>query len=128
MVINLKYKWFVDYVYNGEIKRLVGEHTIKIKLNTPIEFYSEEIEKFYLKYKKKVGAYYILKKDMYSISGIKKVNHLYLSELKKDSNDKKLVNEIMKLLPLIKKDKRLREKIDLIEEIENRKGKGEIEF
>lgn len=121
----MKYKWWVDYVYDGEMDSLIGKHTVKIKFK-PIDFYSEEVENFFSKKRRRVGAYFKLDKDKYLIHYIKKVNYLMIQDLKKDSDDEKIVREVMRLLPLIKQDTKLRQKRELIKEIENRKGSGEI--
>ena len=124
--MKIKYEWYVDYVYDGQNESMIGNHNIRIKISPVLDCYSEEVEKNYEKYGRRVLAYYQKKGDNFSTPYIQKVNHLVISDLKKNSDDKKIVEEVMKLFPLIKEDKKLRGKRKLIKEIKSRKGRGEI--
>ncbi len=123
----MKYKWHVDYVYDGDIERLFGEHRIKITLSKPICFYSKEVIDFYYRHSKRVAANYSQPdKDIYVNEYLQKVNCLMLLDLKKDVNDEQEVEKVMRLLPLIMQDKKLREKKELIKDIKSRRGEGVI--
>ena len=123
----MKYNWHVDYVYGGEMKSLIGKHSILIKLSRPLNFYSEEVENFYRKNNKPILAYFKRKQDKYSLLIlIEKINHLVINDLNKNSNDEKEVIEVMRLLKKLKEDPKLREKKEFINKLKSKKGSGEI--
>jgi len=129
-----KYKWKVNYVNEGQFDMLdypekyIGEHEIIIKLSSSIEFFSKEVNDFLKKNKiKNVYAHNTIKnRQDWTYNMKKSVNTIMIRDLKKDSDDKKEVEKIMKLIPKLHKDPKYRAKRKLIEEIKNRKGQGVI--
>ncbi len=93
--MKIKYEWYVDYVYDGQNESMIGNHNIRIKISPVLDCYSEEVEKNYEKYGRRVLAYYQKKGDNFSTPYIQKVNHLVILDLKKNSDDKKIVEEVM---------------------------------
>ena len=121
----MKYKWKVDYVYSGEMKGLIGQHSVRISFKA-IDFYPEEVEN-YLKGKCRGSISAAFMKGFLGTDIYCKTNAIMVSGLNNNTDDEEIVKETMEAVAGIKEDKKLRTKKKLIKDLEEKHGAGDTD-